>query len=598
MPGGGFCTECGTPLGVNSRFCSGCGQPVEGTPSDPGTGGTPEPAASRPAPTTPARPAATPRSGGLTGKLAGRMGGKPTSSPMGGAPVPGDASVPGGVVGVADTLEVSSTPGPSATASPTPGPTGAAPPGFPGAAPTLPGGEWPGSATPTGGGAPPGPPGVPGGSGLAGGPPEETSATPAKSGGMPSPLLIGGAVSLVLVLIVVGFLVVGRGGGSGSIPNETGYGGLASLQSGPSSEPGEKKWSQDCDGSCSIAADSDRVYVLDTSDDDSTLVAYAKSDGKQAWKANGIESGTQVQVLGDTVIVTGQDSDGTRTLAFSAPTGKKRWDKDLSATVYASGTTMLLHDDEAADAGDVVVTDIESGDKKWAKPGIPVGLCNSHVVALDGDQDDTQVVVYDLGSGQKNVSIPTDELNFADVSCSDDGVFVLEDEEVSAYSFGDAKKRWTEKVSDATGLTAGIGLVFVGRSDGVRALSASKGEEKWRADDLSGANSGDDGSGAVGAMPISSSLVVVSGSNRETVVEASSGDEAGSKSVRGDAVAITAKGEYGVHGDSLSFYGFKTLDEKWSADLSDVDTDDGVSGMAVGGGYVFVVTGDEIQAYK
>jgi outer membrane protein assembly factor BamB len=413
-------------------------------------------------------------------------------------------------------------------------------------------------------------------------------------------LKIAGAIVAVIVLVVVAFVLVGGGGGDGggALPNEGGYLPLSRIQSGPSGAPNKKQWSKDCDGDCSIVADSSGVYMLSSYDSDVTLYAYRKSDGQQRWRASVDGSGASILMAGNVLLVETSDGDTSQTTAYSASDGKQLWHNDLEPTIFGVGSTLLFHESGSdGDMGSVAAVDLRSGDQKWKKDGYPTGICNSHVVALKGDSQASEVVEYRLSSGQEEASISIDEDNLSDVACSDDGVFVLQNEKVSAYAFGRTERRWSTRVSSASGLSAGIGLVMVSRPDRVRALTAAKGEEKWSVGGLSTSSSDDHPS--TSAQPVSSSLLEVDGDGHEKVVKASNGDEVGSRSSQSDdASALGTKGNYIVRGNTLSLYTYQELQEKWSTDLSDVDSDKGVDELAVGGGQLYVLTDGEIQAYR
>ncbi len=432
-------------------------------------------------------------------------------------------------------------------------------------------------------------------------------------------------MTLFLVLAGIGYLMIGRedAGSSGvdktgeasleaqspvpeeggAFSNEMGRAELWKIPYGPAAAPEALRWSKDCNGSCTIYADDGRVYVMHSTDeDDASLFAYATSDGRAVWHVDGLHETDNVQVLGKVIAIGNQGTDGDRTIALSASSGKTLYKSDANsyATHYGTKDVLLLQDGNSEPIdGYTMAVNLHSGQQIWKVKGEVHGICQGHVVAVEHTDDDyLRVVSYDVSTGNQEQSLEKGESNVSSV-CSNDGIFVLRDGEISAYQFDSTKRSWSAKVSDAWGgehFAAGIGLVLLANPDGVRALSAGSGKEEWSIDGLGDSAPSDENQ--VYALPVSASRVLVWDRDRQSVVDSSSGEAKGSLGRSRDAEIDTTKGEYVVNGNVLSFYDFKTLDEKWSADLSDVDTDDGVSGMAVGGGYVFVVTGDEIQAYK
>lgn len=500
------------------------------------------------------------------------------------------------------------------TPTPAPTPSEASPPPTPtiGAAPSATPSPW-APVTPApepDAGAHPGPsfmPPVPPG-------PVDGPAPAASSGGSSAwkPVLVIGGILVVLALAAaVAFVATSVLGGSGDSTASAANGMALPSGSGPSNEDPERVWKEanDCSDSeywCTLAIDDDGVFAVTSDGDDPQLISHDPGSGKELWSKR-VDASTSIGLQGGTLLAMSfEDEDGTEISRLDRSDGDEVWSADIgpySSIVGELPDGSLLF--SSSDEPEVTVLAREDGDERWSEDGSFLAACDG-TVYLDDDGD---VTALDAESGDRQWAAKGSEDQVPDAAaCASGGIAVVADattydeedydeeyddyEESYALTFyaaGDGEETWSEDLDgDDAGavLDSSGGLVFVGGAKDLRAFESSSGKEKWTAD-----MDGED-SYAVTQVVGSKLLVAESGAHAR-LLETSSGKEVESTRIGNGGVLLLADVLISMD-DDVTGFDLSSLEKAWSVDADGED----LNGVGVGGGRVFVLDGDALQAFS
>lgn len=451
-------------------------------------------------------------------------------------------------------------------------------------------------------------------------PPAPVAPAPAaeKSGRKISPLMIiGGFIVLALLAgaVFVGTSKLGGDDGSSSLTYSNGIP-IPSL-TGPSNEQPEEAWKakNDCydsDSYCDLVADDDGVFAVVADGSKVEVVSFDAGSGDEQWTARSDES-TYLNLTSSYVVATStEDEDSTEVTAYKRADGDEAWTAKLSSYSYGIGEltdgTLLFGE---GDDGKVTALSADDGDELWSKSGSFLAVCDDTVYV----DDEGDVVALGLDDGQKAWSAKgSDDLTPSTAACASGGVAVTsmssyddyedyeeedyedyEDEEyvdeteyqVAVLSDSDGKELWSETfdVEEAgTVLDSSGSLVFVGGNSKLTAYETSSGKEKWDSDMES------EDSYAISIVD-GSTLMVAEGGEQARLLSTSSGEESESTGIGSDGLLLTTDSLIVSDEDELSAYDLGTLEDQWSVDVETTGS------LAVGGGKVFVLTEDGIEAY-
>ncbi len=363
------------------------------------------------------------------------------------------------------------------------------------------------------------------------------------------------------------------------------------VQPGPAGEPDEEERFSidvDCtDWGCALAADEDRVYVIesgaedfDTGEtEDDEVMAYDAGSGDEAWEdpVRFEEAYDGVSIDGVFLVSTSEE-----TVALSPDDGDELWSADGSPVGHLDGAALLVEFD--ADSGDATtrLVDLDDGDERWEVDGRVAVCTDDAAVTVDGGD----VSRIDLSSGDEVWSESVDESWSA--SCGDGAVVVESDAGAVVLAMEDGDEIGDVEQDDPE---SGIGVavvgedVFVATGDQVVRHQVSGGdlEEVW-------SEGGPDF--AYDLLPIGGDRLLVVGEDELEVLSTTDGESGGRLRIDEESrFDMTSRSVLVLDDDGIEAHDLDGLDEQWS-----LSVDDGTD-ITVGGDRVFVLAQDELLAF-